>query len=51
MLLLLDVRLMGDCDLYCMSSECTGIPKSNTALRDVITYVHSARHNRLVLHR
>lgn len=43
MLLLLEVRLIGEWDLYCMSSEVlTGMPKSKTALRDVMTYVQSA---------
>lgn len=45
MLLLLQERLMGDCDLYCSGSDVgtTGIPRSSTTLRLVMTGVHSKR--------
>lgn len=45
MLLLLQERLMGDCDLYCDKSDVwkTGIPRSSTTLRLVMTEVQSTR--------
>lgn len=48
MLLLLQERLIGDSDLYCMSSDVDtmGTPKSNTAVWEVITAVQSACHNK-----
>lgn len=44
MLLLLDERLIGDSSLHCVSSDAgaIGIPKSSTAVWEVMIAVHSA---------